>query len=187
MRGYDSPEAHEQGLIDNWNSKANEKTVGFLLGDNVFGDSDGSKFLHLMKSLKFEKVYVMSGNHVSGFRQNFDNRSPGNVLDVDGKSVVFVPNYLEAFVNSQAVVMSHYPILSWNGQAKGSYHLHSHTHGRLGDSVLGKAYKESGARVVEVSIEVYPVPLNFGEISAILNKKAPVSFDHHDSTTQNPF
>ncbi len=186
MRGYNSPEEHEKGLVDNWNSKADEKTIGFLLGDNVFGDKDGAKFHSLMEQLNFETVYVMGGNHYSGFRQNLEMVEK-NRMDLGRKSVIFTPNYLEAFVNSQPIVMSHYPILSWNGQAKGSVHLHSHTHGRLGDSAVGKAYKESGAKVIEVSIEVHPIPLNFADIQKHFEGKPAVSFDHHDAATQNPF
>ncbi len=185
-RGYASAEAFTEGFIKNWNSKANESTVGFLLGDICFNDPKGDRFKDLFNRLVFKEAYVMAGNHYSGFRQVFEECEE-NVYQIGEKRLIFTPNYLEAWINGQAVVMSHYPILSWNGQAKGSYHLFSHVHGQLERSVIGKMYKESGARALEVSVEAYHLPLTFAEVRSILDARTPVSFDHHDSNTNNPF
>jgi calcineurin-like phosphoesterase family protein len=184
-RGYESSAEHDEGIIRNWNSKATEKTVGFLLGDVMFGYGGDQEFCNLMRRLKFQRVFVMSGNHHAGWKQAFESVK-SNTLYIDGyhKEVIFVPNYLEAYVNGQPIVMSHYAIASWNGQGKGSWMLHSHSHGSLYGTDLGNIlYK---AKIMDVGVERHPFPATFGEIKSNFNNPV-VSFDHHTAETQNPF
>lgn len=185
-RGYNSAKECDDGIINNWNSKANENTIGFLLGDTVFGDNGLATIKALLARLNFKELWMMPGNHPSGYKQLLEE-CDDNVYRFDNKTVYLVPNYLEAFINGKSVVMSHFPILSYNGQSKGSYMLHAHTHNNLSRSKLGKAYQESGIRVYEVSVENNPFPPNFREIKNLLEAKPPVSVDHHDNSTQNSF
>jgi len=186
LRGYNSAKECDDGIVERWNSKANDNTIGFLLGDNVFGNDGLDTIKDLFKKLKFKQAFVMGGNHTSGFKQLLEECEE-NIYRFDDKEVILTPNYLEAFINGQSVVMSHYPILSFNGQAKASICLYCHVHGNLGKSEVGKAYINSGVRAYEVSVEVNPFPPNFADIKRIMKDKAAVSFDHHDSNTQNPF
>ncbi len=177
---------HDDALVENWNTKANENTVGFLLGDLVFGNKAEEYLMDRVNKMIFKELYIMPGNHTAGVKQLI-NKCEANEMTLGPKKLIFVPNYLEAFVNGKPVVMSHYPILSFNGQAKGSYMLFSHVHGHLEKSEVGRAYLNSGCRSLEMSVEKNPSPLTFKEIRTILDARVPVSFDHHDSNTQNPF
>jgi calcineurin-like phosphoesterase family protein len=187
-RGYESSAEHDEGIVRNWNSKATEKTVGFLLGDIMFGYGGEEEFVKLMNRLNFRRVFVMSGNHQSGWKQAFESIKD-NTLYLNGhkKEVIFVPNYLEAYVNGQAIVCCHYPILSWNGAGKGSWMLFSHVHGSLGNSDLGAMYVNDGGFNLEVSVEMTNYPLTYGDISTIMKNKSKFKTDHHTSETQNPF
>ena len=185
-RGYNSSVEHDEGLIQNWNSKANKNTVGFLLGDTIFGHMADERLLKLFNRLNFKTLYVLPGNHQAGYKQllesckGFPESSDyDNLLQIDDKDIFFVPNYLEASVNGQAIVMSHYPILSWNGAAKGAYHLFAHVHGNLNRSELGRLYLKTGLNY-EVSVEVNPFPLTFGEIRSIMRSKKQAVPDHHE-------
>ena len=82
-RGFNSSEEHDEGIIRNWNSRATDKTVGFLLGDIMFGYGGEEKFNKLMSRLNFSRVFVMSGNHVAGWHQAFQSVD-SNTLYVDG-------------------------------------------------------------------------------------------------------
>jgi len=187
QRGYKSADEHTQGLIQNWNSKASDDTVGFLLGDLMFGMGGSHKLKFLLGLMKFETLFVNSGNHTAGFHQLFEE-CQNNVYEFsNAKRVVFCPNYFEAYLNGQAVVLSHYPIISYNGQSKGAIHVFSHVHGNLERSKIGAAYLNSGVRAYEVSVEKNPYPISFAELKALMGKKSGASFDHHDSSTQNPF
>jgi calcineurin-like phosphoesterase family protein len=188
-RGFSSSQEHDEAIINNWNSKATDKTTGFLLGDIIFGFGGEEKFKKLMSRLNFQRVFVMSGNHYSGWHQAFESVND-NTLYVDGnysKEVIFVPNYLEAMVNGQAIVCCHYPILSWNGAGKGSWMLFSHVHGSLGNSELGRMYLKDGGANLEVSVEATKFPLTYGEIGAIMKNKSKFKTDHHDGNASTPF
>lgn len=128
----------------------------------------------------------MPGNHYAGWRQIFEHCQENIYKINDNKKVIFVPNYLEAFVNGHPVVMSHYPILSWNGQGKGSFMLYAHVHGSLQKSELGRLYQKT-TKSLEVSVDVNKYPLDFSEVRAALENKKIKQVDHHGSETQNPF
>jgi len=179
LRGYNSSAEHDEGLIKNWNSKANKNTIGFLLGDTIFGHNADERMLKLFNRLNFKELYILPGNHQAGYKQILDSLHE-NVLNVDGheKLIHFVPNYLEAVVNGQAIVMCHYPILSFNGMAKGAYHIYAHVHGNLGRSELGRLYQNTGL-TYEVSVENCPSPITFGELRAEMRKKVQSTPDHH--------
>lgn len=188
-RGFESVQEHDEAIVKNWNSKATDKTIGFLLGDIMFGMGGSKEFMSLMRQLKFHRLFVMSGNHHAGFKQVFDEID-SNTLYVDGnysKEVIFVPNYLEAYINGQPIVMCHYPVLSWNGAGKGSWMLFSHVHGSLGNSELGRMYLNNGGYNLEVSVEATKFPLTYGEIGAIMKTKSKFKTDHHDETASTPF
>jgi calcineurin-like phosphoesterase family protein len=180
LRGYNSSREHDEGLIHNWNKKANASTIGFLLGDTIFGHNADERLLSLFRRLDFKELYVLPGNHQAGYKQLLE-RVQDNILlpgASEYKKVHFVPNYLEAVVNGQAIVMCHYPILSFNGMAKGAYHIYAHVHGNLGRSELGRLYQNTGL-TYEVSVENCPSPITFGELRAEMRKKVQSTPDHH--------
>lgn len=188
-RGFESVQEHDDAIVKNWNTKATDKTIGFLLGDTMFGMGGKDEFMSLMRQLKFSKLFVMSGNHHAGFKQAFDSIDD-NTLYVDGnyyKEVIFIPNYVETYINGQPIVLCHYPILSWNGAGKGSWMLFSHVHGSLGNSELGRMYLKDGGANLEISVEATKFPLTYGEIFTIMKSKSKFKTDHHDENASTPF
>ncbi len=184
-RGYESSKAHDEGIVQNWNNKATENTTGFLLGDTMFGYGGEEEFIKLMNRLRFSRLFVMSGNHHAGWKQTFENLKDNTLyLDKCHKQVIFVPNYLEAYVNGQPIVMCHYAIASWNGQGKGSWMLHSHSHGSLYGTDLGNILYT--AKIMDVGVERLSSPVSFGSIKSVFKDEA-VAFDHHNSKIRTPF
>ncbi len=180
-RGYDSSMQHDEGLIYNWNKKASASTIGFLLGDTIFGHMAVERLISLFNRLDFKELYIMSGNHQAGYKQLIERVQDNILLPAasEYKQVHFVPNYLETVVNGQFIVCSHYPILSWNGAAKGAYHIYAHVHGNLNRSELGRMYLKTGLNY-EVSVENCPSPITFGELRAEMRKRTQSSPDHHN-------
>jgi calcineurin-like phosphoesterase family protein len=188
-RGFESVQEHDEAIVNNWNSKATNRTTGFLLGDNVFGYGGEVEFKKLMSRLNFRRLFIMSGNHQAGWKQVFESLKD-NTYYVDGsysKEVFFVPNYLEAYVNGQPIVCCHYPVLSWNGAGKGSWMLFSHVHGSLSNSELGRMYLDKGGCNLEVSVEATKHPLTYGEIRDIMKNKSKFNTDHHKENVSTPF
>lgn len=186
IRGFDSSEQHDLAIVQNWNNKATNETIGFLLGDVVFGRNATNDLMFLAENLQYSKIYIMPGNHQAGWKQLFESVEQNVYKASHGGELIFVPNYLEAYVNGQPIVMSHYPILSWNGQGKGSWMLFSHVHGSLSRSEVGHLYILKGYNR-EVSVEKAPSPLSYGEIHAEMRQKKWFSPDHHDSKGDTPF
>lgn len=176
-RGFSSVEDHNQGLIKRWNEVSDFNTVFFHLGDFVFGYNSIHHFKHIIQQLNFKTLYIMPGNHSSGWKQVFEEQK-GNIWNIaKDKQVVFIPNYVEAYIDEQMIVMSHYPILSFNGQSKNSICLYGHVHGNLIKNEIGKLY--SKARTFEVTVENCSHPISFKKIKSFFLNKPCTSFDHH--------
>jgi calcineurin-like phosphoesterase family protein len=178
-RGFSSIEEHDEELIKRWNEVSTPNTIFFHLGDFIFGKDSIERFRNIIRRVNFKELYSMPGNHCSGWKQVFEDQKH-NVWDVqENKRVIFLPNYIELIVNGQAIVASHYPVLSFNGQASRgkTICLYGHVHGNLIKNEIGKLYAK--ARTLEVSIESCPSPITFGEIRKIFSEREPITFDHH--------
>ncbi len=175
-RGFKSVEEHTEGLIRRWNYKSNVNTVGFHLGDFIFGFNSIDNFKTIIERLNFKELYIMPGNHNSGWKQVFEEQK-GNIWNINSnKRVIFVPNYLEVVACHQFLVLSHYPILSFNSQAKGAICVYGHVHGNLSKNKIGTLYSQ--ARTLEVTVDAAPFPLTLREVQKSVTDQF-ISFDHH--------
>lgn len=176
-RGFSSIEEHNETLIARWNAKSTPETTFFHLGDFIFGYNSISHFKTIIQRVTFKDLYVMPGNHCSGWKQVFEEQK-NNVWNVDScKRVIFIPNYLDLHVNGKLIAMSHYPILSFNNQSKDGICLYGHVHGNLIKNEIGKLYAK--AKTLEVCVENSPYPITLKEVLSFFANKEPVSFDHH--------
>lgn len=102
-------------LIRNWNQKVSFDDVVYILGDfTMKGPELATMILYELKG----KKHLIRGNH-----DNFVDKA-----DFDQSLFASIQDYLEiAYANTQ-FVLSHYPMLEWNGYHKGSIMLHGHQH-----------------------------------------------------------
>ena len=188
-RGFNSIEEHDEGLISNWNEIVSNEDDVFHLGDIMFGADGQRRLSDTLIKLNFKRIFLMGGNHHSGYKQFFSHVDINNgVFELDGsdKMIYFLPNYFEIFCGGQPFVLSHYPILSWNGQAKGSIMVFGHCHGSLKNSELGAQYLKE-AKAEEVCFESHSHPISFQYLIDKFKNRGNVTYDHHDSNTNNPF
>jgi calcineurin-like phosphoesterase family protein len=189
-RGFNSVEEHDEILIKRWNDNLGEESEIFHLGDIMFGTKGEERLTDVLNRLTFKTLYLFSGNHSAGYKQLLSKSSEENgtrYLDFNNKRVYFVPNYLEIMICGQPIVLSHYPLVSWNGAGKGSIMIFGHVHNNLSKSELGKMYLEKGGKVLEVTVESTPIPISFSEIRNKFKNKGSITFDHHTKDTLNPF
>lgn len=180
-RGFNSVEEHTEGLINRWNYKATPDSVGFHLGDFIFGFNSIENFKNIIQRMNFKDLYIMPGNHNSGWKQVFEEQK-GNIWNIySNKRVIFVPNYLEVVACGQFLVLSHYPILSFNSQSKGAICVYGHVHGNLCKNEIGQLYKQ--ARTLEVTVDMAAFPLTLREVQKAVSKEI-ISFDHHTAGTE---
>jgi calcineurin-like phosphoesterase family protein len=174
-RGFTSVGEHDAELNERWNKKISSSSIVFHLGDFVFGSDTIDRFKTLCNILNFDTLYIMPGNHCSGWKQVFEAQKQ-NIWNIDrNKRVIFIPNYLEAVINGQPIVLSHYPLVSFNGQARGSWMLHGHCHAKLYLSEIAPLlYK---CRVMDLGVENCSYPKSFMEIKGLMQDKVPFTFD----------
>lgn len=112
---------HDQLVKENWNRVVTNADNVYILGDigKIGNSQDTERLIEIIATLKGRKILVV-GNH--------------DVLkDIRLKQLfVEICDYKEITDNyngmSHKLVLSHYPILMWNGQHKGVVHLYGHVH-----------------------------------------------------------
>jgi calcineurin-like phosphoesterase family protein len=199
MRGFNSAEECDAAQVANWNKKITNNDIVFLLGDTVLGAGKESKevFCNLIdKALNYKELYIMCGNHYAGYKAVFDTEHERLENSIDKfyrlivksfrRNVYLIPNYYEIFVNGQAIVLSHYPTLSWNGMGKGAWMLHGHCHGNLYKTPWIKDNYYKG-KAIDIGIETVKEPLDFDEIKAIMDTRVNLLIDHHTGEASSPF
>ena len=191
-RGYESVDEHDIDILARCNAKFNEKTNAFILGDFLFGLDGLQRLKAYFDRLNFRRLFLMPGNHYAGFKQlvedpgvTWQGKNLFGIYKVNAtKEVIIIPNYFEVYIEHQPIVLSHYPIVSWNGQAKGSWMIHGHCHGNLYKSAAAHIYD---AKIIDVGFDVWKTPLSFNDIRERFKDKQDLSFDHHSNTTLTPF
>lgn len=186
-RGFKSCADMTTAILRAWRDNVGPHDTLFLLGDTMFGIGGDQRLMDLFIDMPYGDLYLMPGNHFSGYKQCFDQLTQKHgatsfplepSFGHQSKHLHFIPNYFECFINQQPFVMSHYPILSWNGYSKGSYLLYGHVHGNLKHD-LGKA--------MDMGIEKCPRPQSFWDIDKFMKAKPIKIVDQHGKGDKNPF
>lgn len=158
-RQFGSTDEMDEFILNAHNQIVDDNDDVYLLGDFVFGEGKQSAAHSLLSRMKGRKHWIL-GNH--------DNRRAAGSLKQAGL-VSTVEDYLEISIHKQRIVLCHYPILSWNGIRKNTWHLHGHCHGQLG----WNAYQ----RILDVGVDTAwgshqrYYPYSFLEIADLMRQK----------------
>lgn len=169
----DIDEMH-QALIKNWNSVVGQDDIVFYLGDLSFGKPEQSKwFVHQLNG----KIFYIMGNHdrfndivsLERFEHIYPYGCEIYVKDDAAKELRGSNGY-------QQIILSHYPILSWNRIHHGSIHLHGHEHQHLTKS---KEYDWFYKRkVIDVGCNgIDYTPISYAQVKEIMSKREVAA--HH--------
>lgn len=117
-RSFNSLAEMHQYMKEKWNSKITNGDTVYILGDIAMRGTN-EELIALVAQLKGRKVLI-KGNH-------------DDVSDMRYKNIfeeIYDYKEITDYVNQDAykLVLSHYPILMWNGQHRGTIHLYGHTH-----------------------------------------------------------
>ena len=138
-KDFTTQEQHDDWLINIWNSQVDKGSKVFHLGDFSFSHNK-EEVLTLVKKLKGQKFFI-KGNHDRSEMLDFlkENNAIQNWFD-----------YKEIKIGGIHTCLFHFPIVSWNKQHHGAWHLHGHSHGnyegqgKILDVGLDSAYKIFG-------------------------------------------
>lgn len=119
-------------MLTNWNGIVSKDDTVFVLGDLAW-----KRHGFWINELNGKKIMIfgnhdkMREDHQRCFTRSYgDPKNPGiHQTTIEGQ---------------QYVIMSHYPLYSWNGSMYGSWHFHGHCHGRKRERLeLGAAVPET--------------------------------------------
>ena len=159
-RLFSSVEEMDAVMINRWNSVVKPKDTVYHLGDF----SLANRVDHIFKQLN-GTVYIIRGNH-----DRWVNKNAFFPITKEG-SVFLIPAQYELKHMGETIVLSHYPMMSWNRSVHGSWHLYGHVHGRT---------KHPGL-AMDVGIDNDDFdgyrPLNLYEICKFMSNKSQVNLD----------
>lgn len=112
-RPFTDVDQMNRAIINAWNETVSENDTVYHLGDVSF--SGKGKTLGILQALKGRKILV-KGNH--DHRRCYTLNIWDSVYDM----------YNLKF-EGHLFILCHYPIEDWAWKAKGTFHLHGHTHG----------------------------------------------------------
>lgn len=109
-RPFSSVKEMKEVIFENWQNTVTNKDDVYLLGDCAMNREDWEDLL----KLKGRKHMIM-GNH--------------DKIPMDMKrEFASINSYSVVKENGKVLVLSHFPIASWNGMTHGSIHLYGHVH-----------------------------------------------------------
>lgn len=169
----DTDEMHTE-MIKRWNSVVGDDDIVYYLGDLAFARDELTKwFIYSLNG----KIHFILGNHdkmkdivkLGRWESVHEYGTEINVKDDDSIGSRGSNGY-------QRIIMSHYPIFSWNKAHYGSWHLHGHCHGSL--MVSQQDYYKR--KVMDVGCNVIDyTPISYEEVKGIMVKKGISAVDHH--------
>lgn len=105
-------------LLYNWNKAVKQQDTVYILGDLFFRNvSSAETYLVQMNG----KKHLIIGNHDKDWMKKTD-------LSQYFESV---EHMMEISDGSHKITLCHYPMMAWNGVAKGSYMIHGHIHNNM--------------------------------------------------------
>lgn len=134
-------------IITNMHARVTPEDDLYILGD-VGYRADNPEYL--VSQLPGKK-HLIIGNHDKNIRKK----------EICDKYFESVDQYKEISDNGRRVILFHYPIVSWNGMFRGSYHLYGHIHNRFDNPACEELAKMDHAFNVGVDLHnFFPVTLD---------------------------
>lgn len=156
-------------IVHNWNASVGKNDDVFLLGDVSFAGS--AKTLSILERLN-GRIHLVRGNHDKGLNlgASWVWYSENDLLTVK----VQMPDD-----SIQRIVCCHFPMLVWDMQHYGAWHLHGHSHGKC-------RYPTPRAKMFDVGVDTDHLgrgplrPYSFADIGRLMTSiPEVVSHDYH--------
>lgn len=161
-------------LIENWNSVVGPDDVVYFLGDLSFARSGLTKWF--LSSLH-GKIYAICGNH-DKMKDLIKYDRFENVHEYGTEIGIKDDSSLESRGSQgyQKIILSHYPILSWNKSHYGSWMIHGHCHQNL-----VKSFPEYYERkVLDVGCNgIDYTPISYVQVKEIMDNRSIKVVDSH--------
>lgn len=137
-RPFSNTEDMNDLLIENYNSKATDKTYGIIAGDIIFGGTKHNIIKEFMGRLKGKKLCVI-GNHDHALYPLL-KWSTKDIKALTGlEDVVQAHDFRYKFKDGEIkeFMVYHYPQVTWNKKRYGSIHCFGHVHNGIVKPIPG--------------------------------------------------
>jgi calcineurin-like phosphoesterase family protein len=188
MRGYDSAHEMTEGIIRTINETCRQSDHLLVLGDFCLNTTI-EEFWNIVNRLNPHLLFV-NGNHDNPWRKAYEQFCMdefGHIaihLEHWGGKISYYGDYLQLNWNKRPFVCNHFPYLVFDGMARNTYSLCSHSHGSC-QWTLPNDYR---MKQLDCGWDVHKKPLDFQEIMRIMDKKTREFLpDHHDKNTNGGF
>ena len=165
-RNFKNIEEMNKFMIKQWNEKVKKNDEVVVLGDFSFGNyNDTLKIINQLNG----KIFLIKGNHDHHF---LNEKKPISKIQ-------WVKDYAEMRDNGRKVILSHYPIIFYNGQYNLSngnaitYMLHGHVH----DSYDQKLLDEFVTKIRKSNNGRQNIPANIINCFCMYSNFTPLSLD----------
>lgn len=173
-RGFSSVEEMNEYMIKQWNSRVRKNDEVIILGDLSFGNAKETN--EAIKRLN-GRLHLLIGNHDHSLLKN---------KEFDQSRFVWIKDYAELNDDKRKVILSHYPIVCYNGQFRKdkngnatTYMLYGHVH-LTQDNVPLEQYKDivkQYPRTSRSSDEPTPAPMQMINCFCMLSDYVPLTLD----------
>jgi len=168
-RPFKNVQEMDEVLVENWNNVVGEKDIVIYMGDFCF-DRSGEEAKKIAKRLN-GVIHFVLGNHDN----DKDIKKMGRfetVSDYLNLSILDEENPRKY----QGIIISHYPILSWDKAHHGNFHLHGHCH----QSLVPNYPEYYNRKVLDMGCNGWDyAPVSYSDIKKIMKTKTIESIDHH--------
>lgn len=173
-RGFESGEAMNEYMISQWNSRVKPGDEVVVLGDFCLSKS-GQEVNDILARLKGKK-YLITGNH-----DRFLNDKEFNP-----KLFKWIEPYKELNDNKRKIILSHYPIMCYNGQYRRDgdgnpkvFMLYGHVHNTYDEYLLNGFQNQTRQcqRQVRGSKEMVNIPCQMINCFCMFSDYIPLTLD----------
>ena len=166
-RGFRDEQDMNEYMIHQWNSRVRKNDEVVVLGDLSMENWEKTK--EVLDQLR-GKIYLIQGNHDRFVKdKNFD-----------ASRFIWVRSYAEMHDNGRKIILSHYPVLCYNGQNRLSKHgnpktfmLHGHVHDTL-DQRLLEQFQQITRGTLRGEL---PIPCNLLNCFCMYSNYIPLGLD----------
>ena len=140
----------DEYLLEQWNNCVDVNDIIYALGDLFFRNTvSADDYLSRLCG----KKHLIKGNHDKDWMKKTDLE----------KYFQSISSTLEISNGSHKITLCHYPMMTWNGVAKGSFHIYAHIHNNTDAAYFQLLKLMPNALNAGVDINYFR-PVNFAEL-----------------------
>lgn len=173
-RGFESGEAMNEYMIRQWNSKVGKNDEVVILGDFCISRK-GDEVNALLARLRGRK-YLIVGNHDAYLKSR----------DFDAGNFKWIEPYKELKDHKRKIILSHYPVMCYNGQYRRNddgepktYMLYGHVHNTFDEYLINDFQNQTRQcrRPMQDSGEMAAIPCQMINCFCMFSDYVPLTLD----------